>query len=277
MDDVLQNKYAELRRMLRELGDVAVAFSGGCDSTLLAKVAHDELGERMMAVTLAGRAAPERVLRDAAAWAQTEGIRHELVSFDELSIPEFAANTPDRCYHCKKALFSAMAQRAALAGFTTLADGTNVDDEGDYRPGMRALAELGVVSPLRLAGFTKAEVRELSRELELPTWNLPAAACLASRFAYGEPITAEKLARVERAEDYLHGLGLGQLRVRAHGSAGELARIEVDAEHIAGLAEPDQREAVVSELRALGFTYVCLDLTGFRSGAMNETLRARPL
>ena len=154
----------------------------------------------------------------------------------------------------------------------SVADGTNVDDEGDYRPGMRALAELGIASPLREAGFTKADVRALSKQLDLPTWNMPSAACLASRFAYGDRITRQKLKRVERAEDCLHALGLGQLRVRVHGERGELARIEVEPDAIVRLASPDVRDEVVSSLRSLGFTYVSLDLVGFRSGAMNEVL-----
>ena len=272
MNEELQRKYKNLRGLILSYGSVAVAFSGGTDSTLLVKVAHDVVGERLVAITLAGNATPASVVRDARAWAAEEGIDHEVVTFDELTVPEFAANVPQRCYFCKKAFFSEIGRVAERKGCAVVADGSNVDDQGDYRPGLRALAELGVASPLRDAGFTKADVRALSRELGLPTWDMPSAACLASRFAYGDSITREKLRRVEEAEEFLRGLGLVQLRVRVHGDAGELARIEVEQEQIARLAKEEVRVQVVERLRELGFSYVSLDLTGFRSGAMNEVL-----
>ena len=272
MNEELQRKYKNLRGLILSYGSVAVAFSGGADSTLLVKVAHDVVGERLVAITLAGNATPTSVVREARAWAAGEGIDHEVVTFDELTVPEFAANVPQRCYFCKKAIFSEIGRVAERKGCAVVADGSNVDDQGDYRPGLRALAELGVASPLRDAGFTKADVRALSRELGLPTWDMPSAACLASRFAYGDSITREKLRRVEEAEEFLRGLGLVQLRVRVHGDAGELARIEVEQEQIARLAKEEVRVQVVERLRELGFSYVSLDLTGFRSGAMNEVL-----
>ena len=272
MDATLTKKYEQLKRLMRKLEGVAVAFSGGVDSTLLAKVANDELGECMVAVTAQLRAVPQAEFQGATAWCAEQGIRHVVVPYDELTIPGYAQNPPDRCYICKRAVFSHIMDAAKEQGIRHVADGSNLDDDGDYRPGMRALAELGIQSPLKECGFTKADVRALSRELGLPTWNMPSAACLASRFAYGETITANKLLRVERAEQFLHDLGFGQLRVRIHGEKGTLARIEVPRDDLARLASPEVRAQVTARLRELGFAYVCLDLDGFRSGAMNETL-----
>ena len=271
-EHIAYERLTQLKAKLAAGGSIAIAFSGGVDSTFLAAVAREVLGDNMLAITVQGHAAPHKEIERTRAFCQERGIEHVVIGFDELSVPQFAANTPDRCYHCKKALFTQMLDVAHAHGIAILADGTNKDDEGDYRPGMRALVELGIASPLREAGFTKEQIRALSREMGLPSWNMPSAACLASRFAYGEAITEEKLRRVELAEDYLHGLGIMQLRVRVHGTDGEIARIEVPQAQIGQLVQEDTREALVNHLRSLGFTYVSLDLQGFRSGAMNEVL-----
>ncbi len=272
MQTELAAKYEALKEVLENMGSVAVSFSGGTDSTLLAKVAHDVLGDDMCAVTASLRAVPKRELEVARAWCSREGIEHVIVDYDELTIEGYAENPPERCYLCKRTVFSILCEQARLRGFACVVDGSNVDDLGDYRPGMRALSELGVRSPLTEAGLTKDEVRAISKELDLPTWDMPSAACLASRFAYGEKITAEKLRRVEAAEDLLHDMGFRQCRVRVHGQEGIIARIEVEAAELSRLTEPTLRDTVVRGFKDLGFVYVCADLTGFRSGAMNEAL-----
>lgn len=259
-------KLDALREDLRRLGRVAVAFSAGVDSTFLLKVAHDTLGGDAFAVTARARLFPARETEAAERFCRQEGIEQLIVEHDPFAIDGFRDNPPDRCYRCKRALFSRF-QALAKARGAALVEGSNLDDEGDYRPGLRAVAELGVHSPLRAAGMTKADVRALSRALGLPTWDKPSFACLASRFVYGEPITPERVAAVDAAEQRLRALGFRQYRVRVH---GDLARIEVLPEDMPRLLA--HAAALHDELREMGFRYVTLDLGGFQSGSMNRTL-----
>ena len=261
-------KAKRLRASLREIGSAAVAFSSGVDSTFLLKVAHEELGDRAVAVTVRSSTFPKRELDEAAAFCRQEGIQHEIIDFDALSAPAVIANPPDRCYHCKKEVFGLILAFARGAGLAAVLEGSNLDDDGDFRPGRRAIRELGIRSPLHEASLSKAEIRALSREMGLPTWDKPSFACLASRFPYGERLTVTALERVERAERWLREeLGLTQLRVRSH---GDLARIEVPPGDIPRLAA--RAAEIAAAFKGLGFAYVTLDLQGYRTGSLNETL-----
>ncbi len=262
-------KLKQLRERLRHIGSAVVAFSSGVDSTFLLRVAHEELGEHVVAATIRSHTFPTRELDEAAAFCHAEGVRHEIIDSEELDIPGFAENPPDRCYHCKRELFSKLLAFARENGLAAVLEGSNLDDDGDYRPGRRAIQELGIASPLHEVGLTKAEIRALSREMGLPTSDKPSFACLASRFPYGERITAGALERVERAEQWLldAGFGLTQLRVRSH---GDLARIEVPAGDIPRLAA--RAAEIAAAFKDFGFAYVTLDLRGYRTGSMNEVL-----
>ncbi len=263
-----------LRERLRGLGGAVVAFSSGVDSTFLLRVAHEELGDRVVAVTARSHSFPKRELDEATAFCNADGIRHVVIDSEELDIPGFAENPPDRCYHCKRELFSKLLAFAHENGLAAVLEGSNIDDDGDYRPGRRAIRELGILSPLHEAGLTKSEIRALSREMGLSTSDKPSFACLASRFPYGERITAAGLERVEKAEQWLldAGLGLTQLRVRSH---GDLARIEVPPADISRLAA--RAAEIAAAFKDLGFSYVTLDLLGYRTGSMNEVLHQRQI
>ena len=262
--DRLSEKYERLREYLTALGSAAVAFSGGADSSFLLAAAHQALGDKAFAVTVRSPLVPEREAAEAVNFCSGRGIRQLFYDFTDIS--PIRSNPADRCYICKRMIFEGIMSIARRYGAEVM-EGTNLDDESDYRPGMRALAELHVKSPLRELGFTKAEIRELSRRLGLPTADKPSAACLASRFAYGEVLSEERLAAVGKAEELLRDMGFGCVRVRVSGAS---ARIEVPSEDIPRLAAC--RSEFVSRIKELGFTYVSADLEGYRTGSMNEEL-----
>jgi len=262
-------KLENLKNYLKELHSVAVAFSSGVDSTFLLKVAADTLKEQVIAVTAKSCSFPKRELNEAAAFCKKEGIRHVVCESEELNIEGFSQNPANRCYLCKKEIFAKIQVIAKENGMENIVEGSNLDDDRDYRPGLLAVSELGVKSPLRKCNFTKADIRALSRYLQLPTWEKQSFACLASRFVYGETITKEKLNMVDWAEQLLLDMGFHQIRVRIH---DKMARIEIKPEEFGKLLEEENRTGIIKAFKEYGFTYITMDLMGYRTGSMNETL-----
>lgn len=275
MTEELNRKYQALKDYFKDLGSATIAFSSGVDSTLMLKVAHDVLGNRAIAVTARSHSFPAREKTEASDFCKKEGIEHVFIDSEELNIPGFTQNPKNRCYLCKRELFERIIEVAGQHNIPYVCEGSNLDDNGDYRPGLQAIAELGVKSPLRECNLWKSEIRAISKELGLDTWKKQSFACLASRFVYGETISVEKLDMVDKAEQLLIDLGFVQERVRIHSfgngeTSGTIARIEVNPDEFQKLLE--NHETIVSEFKKIGFNYVSMDLQGYRTGSMNETL-----
>ena len=262
----MTDKYNTLINNLKSLNKVAIAFSGGVDSSFLLYAASQALGENVLAITANSSVLPHSEFDDAKKLCDKLGVRHIVLDFDPLSVDEFRNNVSDRCYYCKKNLMSLMIDVAKEQGYDILAEGSNIDDGLDYRPGAKALKELGIISPLKEAGLSKQDIRDLSNKYNLPTWDKPSYACLATRIPYGEEITSLKLSMVEKSEALLHEYGFLQSRVRVHGN---VARLEIMPEQFHSIMSEEVREAIIEGLRSFGFDYVSLDLAGYKSGSMN--------
>lgn len=264
-----EDKLSILKKNLRNLGSVAIAYSGGVDSTFLLKVACEVLGDKVIAITAKSSTYPERELMEAKKFAEEIGVKHIIIVSEELDIEGFSKNPTNRCYYCKKELFTKIQNIAKENKVKYVVDGSNMDDTGDYRPGMIAAKELGVISPLKLSNMTKDDIRNFSKQYGLKTWNKPSFACLSSRVPYGSNITIGKLKMIENAEQFLLDLGFRQVRVRHH---GEIARIEVSPEEREAFFNLNTMDKVSEKLKEIGFKYVTLDLFGYRTGSMNEVL-----
>lgn len=270
--DRVYQKLDALEKEIEAFGSLAVAFSGGVDSAFLLEAAHRALGGRVLALTAKSEFFPGREFREAEEFCRTRGIRHKVLETKELDVEGVRQNPENRCYLCKKDLFTKLILAAEEDHIPYVAEGSNVDDLGDYRPGLQAISELGILSPLKEAGLTKEEIRFLSRKMRLPTWDKPSFACLASRFVYGEEITREKLSMVEKAEELLLTMGFRQMRVRIH---GKMARIEALPQDLPRLVREEERKRIVKSFREYGFTYVAMDLSGYRTGSMNEAIKTK--
>ena len=268
--DIRHQKLEKLKDYLKSLESVAVAFSSGVDSTFLLKIAHDTLGDKAIAITSESASFPKREKNEAVEFCKKEKIRHFIIKSEELNIEGFRSNPPNRCYLCKSHLFKEIKELAKSENIKEVVEGSNTDDNGDYRPGLQAIAELNIKSPLRFADLSKDDIRILSKELNLPTWKKPSFACLASRFVYGEEITEEKLNMIDKAEQLLLDLGFNQVRCRIH---GKIARIEISPDEFSMILKPEIRDNIYTEYKKIGFSYVSLDLKGYRTGSMNEILK----
>ena len=266
---VIEQKWDRLKTLLREMHCAVIAYSGGVDSSLLLKAAAEALGPHLIAVTATSETYPPLELEAAKAFARSLGVTHRIFPTAELESEEFVANSPDRCYFCKKELFGTLKKIADIEGIPFILDGSNTDDLKDYRPGSRAAAQFSVRSPLREADFSKSDVRACARMLDLPVWDKPSLACLSSRIPYGTRITSGILRTIQSAEDHLRSLGFRQTRVRHH---GDIARIEVDRSDFERLLAADAAERIAARFKELGYTYVCLDIEGYRTGSMNENI-----